>query len=72
LQRLAIFWLLCAAAGFAAAASLAFLLSVAIDHPPAWPGPTPSPFASLIERLRPHRHGTWDAAVYDRAKGANE
>jgi hypothetical protein len=63
LRRLAIFWLLCAATGFAAAASMAVLLSMAIDHRMAWPGPSLPPFAGLLQHLQPHRHGTWQAEI---------
>ena len=35
-RRLAIFWLVCAATGFVAAAGVALLLSMAIDHRLSW------------------------------------
>jgi hypothetical protein len=63
LRRLAIFWLLCAATGFAAAAGMAFVLSVAIDHETAWRRPTPLPIAGMLERLRPPAHSRRDAEV---------
>jgi hypothetical protein len=61
LQRLAIFWLICAATGFAAAASMAFLLSLAIDHRLTWRGAAPIPIARLFERLQSRPHDTLDA-----------
>ena len=50
MRRLAIFWLVCAATGFAAAASMAFLLSMAIDHRLTWRRPVPVPIASVLEQ----------------------
>jgi len=54
LRQLAIFWLVCAATGFAAAASVALLLSLAIDHRLSWMRPAPIPLARVLERLQPH------------------
>jgi len=62
LKQLAIFWLVCAAAGFVAAASLALLLSMAIDHQLTWRGTAPIPIARMLESLQPrHPHGSFDA-----------
>jgi len=61
LRQLAIFWLVCAAAGFAAAVSMAFLLSMAIDHQLTWRRPAPIPIARMLENLEPHPHGSFDA-----------
>jgi hypothetical protein len=64
LRQLAIFWLVCAATGFAAAVSLALLLSMAIDHQLTWRGPAPIPIAQMLENLQPHRpHGSLDAEL---------
>lgn len=52
MRQLAIFWLVCAAAGFAAAVSMAFLLSLAIDHRLSWKRPAPIPFARVLELWR--------------------
>jgi hypothetical protein len=60
-RRLALFWLVCAATGFATAASVAFLLGVAIDHRMAWRRPAPMPIAHEFERFQPHLHNTLDA-----------
>ena len=54
MQRLAIFWLVCAATGFAAAMSVAFLLSLAIDNRLTWTRPAPIPIAKALERLQTH------------------
>jgi hypothetical protein len=61
LRQLAIFWLVCAATGFAAAAGLAFVLSLAIDHRLTWQRPVPIPIARVFESLQPHPHETLDA-----------
>jgi hypothetical protein len=63
LRRLAIFWLVCAATGFAAAASMAVLLSMAIDHRLTWRRPVPVPIASVLERLQPHPRETLNAGL---------
>lgn len=63
MKRLAIFWLVCAATGFAAAAGMAFVLSLAIDNRLTWTQPAPIPIAKLLERLQTHPHETLDAAV---------
>ena len=63
LKQLAIFWLVCAAAGFAAAASMAVLLSMAIDHQLSWRRPAPIPIARVLENLRPRPHETFDAGL---------
>ena len=63
MRRLALFWLVCAATGFAAAASVAFLLGMAIDHRLAWRRPMPMPIAHLFERFQPHPHDTLDAML---------
>jgi hypothetical protein len=63
LRRLAIFWLICAATGFAAAAGVAFLLSMAIDRRLEWRRPVPVPMAGLLEHLRPHPHERLNAAA---------
>ncbi len=61
LRQLAIFWLVCAATGFAAAAGMAFLLSLAIDNRLTWKQPAPIPIARVLERLQTHPHETLDA-----------
>ena len=63
MRQLAIFWLVCAATGFVAAAGMAFLLSMAIDHRLTWQRPTPIPIARVWERLQTHPHETLDAWV---------
>jgi hypothetical protein len=63
LRRLAIFWLVCAATGFAAAAGMAFLLSLAIDNRLTWRQPAPIPIARVLERFQTHPHETLDALV---------
>ena len=65
MRRLALFWLVCAATGFAAAASVAFLLGMAIDHRLTWrrPAPIPTPIAHVFERLQPQPHETLDALL---------
>jgi hypothetical protein len=63
LRRLAIFWLVCAATGFAAAAALALLLSLAVDDRPTWRRPMAQPVARLMERLQSHPHNTLDAMI---------
>jgi hypothetical protein len=63
LRRLAIFWLLCAATGFAAAAGMALLLSMAIDHRLTWRGPAPVPVAKALERLQTHPRETLNAWI---------
>jgi hypothetical protein len=63
LRRLAIFWLVCAATGFAAAAGMAFLLALAIDNRLTWKQPTPIPIARVLERLQAHPHETLDALL---------
>jgi hypothetical protein len=49
-----LFWLACAAIGFAAAACTAFVLSLAIDHQAIWRDTTPAPMARVWGRIRPH------------------
>jgi hypothetical protein len=61
LRQLAIFWLVCAATGFAAVAGAAFVLSLAIDHRLTWQRPVPIPIARVLENLQPHPHETLDA-----------
>ena len=61
MRRLAIFWLVCAAAGFAAAASMAFLLSLAIDNRLSWKRPVPIPFAHVLELRRQPSNALFDA-----------
>jgi hypothetical protein len=61
LRQLAIFWLVCAATGFVAAAGVAFLLSLAIDNRLTWKQPAPIPIARVFERLQTHPHETLDA-----------
>jgi hypothetical protein len=61
LRRLAIFWLVCAATGFAAAAGVAFVLSLAIDHRLTWQRPVPIPIARVLEYLQAHPHETLGA-----------
>jgi hypothetical protein len=61
LRRLAIFWLVCAATGFAAAAGMAFLLSLAIDNRLTWKQPAPIPIAGVFKRLQAHPHETLNA-----------
>jgi hypothetical protein len=66
LRQLAIFWLVCAATGFAAAVSVAFLLSLAIDHRRTWTHPAPIPVARVLEQLegaRPRPAATSAAEV---------
>jgi hypothetical protein len=63
LRQLAIFWLMCAATGFMAAASVAFLLSLAIDNRLTWKRPVPIPIARVLERLQTHPHETLDALM---------
>jgi hypothetical protein len=65
LQRLAIFWLVCAATGFAAAMSVAFLLSLAIDNRLTWTRPAPLPIARILDRLqrRPPSNALFDARL---------
>jgi elongation factor P hydroxylase len=62
-RRLALFWLVCAATGFAAAASVAFLLGMAIDHRLAWRRPVPMPIAHVFERFEPHPRNTIEALL---------
>jgi hypothetical protein len=62
-RRLAYFWLVCAATGFAAAAGVAFLLGIAIDHRLAWRGPAPIPIIHVFKRFPPHAHNTSDAML---------
>ncbi len=64
MRQLAIFWLVCAAAGFAAAASMAFLLSLAIDHRLTWRRPAPIPIARMLEGLEPHPHDALYAVAW--------
>ena len=61
MRQLAIFWLVCAATGFAAAASVAFLLSLAIDNRLTWKRPVPVPIARVLEHLQTHPHETLEA-----------
>jgi len=61
LRRLAIFWLVCAATGFAAAAGMAFLLSLAIDNRLTWKQPAPIPIAGMFKHLQAHPHETLNA-----------
>jgi hypothetical protein len=63
LRQLAIFWLVCAATGFAAAAGVACLLSLAIDNRLTWKQPAPIPMARVLEQLQTHPHETLDALV---------
>ena len=63
MRQLAIFWLVCAATGFAAAAGVAFLLGLAIDHRLAWRRPVPMPIAHVLERIQPHPHNTPDGTL---------
>jgi hypothetical protein len=63
LRQLAIFWLACAATGFVAAAGMALLLSMAIDHRMTWQRPVPVPIASVLERLQPRPHNQVEAGV---------
>jgi len=63
LRRLAIFWLVCAATGFAAAVGLALLLSMAIDHRLTWKRPAPIPIARSLEKLQTHPHETLNAWI---------
>jgi hypothetical protein len=63
LRRLAIFWLVCAAAGFAVAAGMALLLSMAIDHRFTWKRPAPIPIARALENLQTHPHETLNAWI---------
>jgi hypothetical protein len=44
-----LFWLVCAAAGFIAAACAAFVLSLALDHEALWRQAPPSAIARLLE-----------------------
>jgi hypothetical protein len=62
LRQLAIFWLVCAATGFMAAACVAFLLSLAIDNRLTW-RPAPIPIARVLERLRTQPHETLGALM---------
>ena len=41
MKRLALFWLLCAAIGFAIAAAVAVVLALAVDHSPSNRSPPP-------------------------------
>jgi hypothetical protein len=61
LKRLAIFWLVCAATGFAAAMGVALLLSMAIDRRLSWKRPAPIPVARALDRLQAHPSETLDA-----------
>jgi hypothetical protein len=61
LRQLAIFWLVCAATGFAAAVGVAFLLSLAIDNRLTWKRPVPIPIARVLEHLQTQPHETLDA-----------
>ena len=62
MRQLAIFWLVCAVTGFAAAAGVAFLLSLAIDNRLTWKRPAPIPIARvLLDQLRTKPHETVDA-----------
>jgi hypothetical protein len=61
LRQLAIFWLVCAAAGFMAAAGVAFLLSLAIDNRLSWKRPVPVPIARVLERLQTQPHEALDS-----------
>lgn len=61
MRRLAYFWLICAATGFAAAACVAFVLSLAIDHRLSWQRPVPIPIARVLENLQSHPGHTLDA-----------
>ena len=63
MRQLAIFWLVCAATGFMAAACVAFLLSLAIDNHLTWKQPAPIPIARVLERLQTHPHETLNALV---------
>jgi uncharacterized paraquat-inducible protein A len=63
LRRLAIFWLVCAATGFAAAAGMALLLSMAIDHRLTWKRPAPVPIARALEKLQARPHETLNAWI---------
>ena len=65
MQKLAIFWLVCAATGFAAAVSVAFLLSLAIDNRLTWTRPAPLPIARILDRLqsRPPSNALFDAGL---------
>ncbi|MEJ0065578.1 MAG: hypothetical protein WDM85_09115 [Caulobacteraceae bacterium] len=63
MRQLAIFWLVCAAAGFMAAAGVAFLLSLAIDDRLSWTRPAPIPIARVLEHLRTQPHDTLDAWI---------
>ncbi len=60
MRQLAIFWLVCAAAGFAAAVGMAFLLSLAIDNRLSWKRPVPLPFARVLELRREPRNELLD------------
>jgi len=63
LKRLAIFWLVCAATGFAAAAGVALLLSVAIDHRLSLKRAAPVPVIKTLERLQKHPRETLNAWI---------
>ena len=53
MRRLAIFWLVCAATGFTAAAMAAFVLSLTLDHEAVWRDTSPpAPVARLLDELR--------------------
>jgi hypothetical protein len=52
-RRLAIFWLVCATAGFTIAAMAAFVLSLTLDHEAVWRHiPPPAPVARFLEELQ--------------------
>ncbi|HVN02618.1 MAG TPA: hypothetical protein VMT68_20625 [Caulobacteraceae bacterium] len=53
MRRLALFWLICAATGFAVAAMAAFVLSLTIDHEAIWRETPPTPIAKVLDALNP-------------------
>ena len=63
MRQLAIFWLVCAATGFMAAAGVAFLLSLAIDNRLTWKRPVPIPIARVLDHLQTHPHETLAAWI---------
>ena len=64
MRQLAIFWLVCAATGFVAAASAALLLSLAIDHRLTWARPSPIPIAQVLEHLQRRPRETLRALIF--------
>ena len=57
------FWLVCAATGFVAAAGMALLLSMAIDHRVTLRRLAPLPVAKALESLQTHPRETLNAWI---------